>query len=370
MVGCSSSAAPIPANRTPSSCPTCSCSVLAPSAVSLRDVELFAVAVGPGSFTGLRIGIATMQGFATVAGRRLVGISALEALAQIAAEGEPTGRVVGVWIDGQRGEVFSALYRTADAPAWSPCRLVEIEGASVGEPAPTLARWETMVEVPAARFVGNGVVRYVSIVRTRVRVDDVPEPWPLAGAIGRMAAGRVDEAGEPGAVRPLYVASARRGAGSGQPRAAMSEWIVAPLATPADLDSVLAIEEASFTNPWTREMYLADLEHEGVSYCYVARQDSGPIVGYCSFWLVVDEIHLNNLAVDPAHRRGGAAMALLSAVIRDGMQRGARLVRLEVRRSNDARAAVVRATRLQSGGRAPRLLHQAGRRCAGARQRA
>src|SRR6187397_2596361 len=54
--------------------------------LALRDVNAFAVAVGPGSFTGLRVGIATMQGLAFDAGKPLLGISALDALATIASE--------------------------------------------------------------------------------------------------------------------------------------------------------------------------------------------------------------------------------------------------------------------------------------------
>src|SRR4051812_16697438 len=61
----------------------------------LGTIDLFAVAAGPGSFTGLRIGIATMQGLAFVKGRRMVSISSLEALAQIAADGLAPGRLVG-----------------------------------------------------------------------------------------------------------------------------------------------------------------------------------------------------------------------------------------------------------------------------------
>src|SRR3954468_9136501 len=53
--------------------------------VRLRDIDLFAVAVGPGSFTGLRIGIATVQGLASIQRRRVYGISALEALAHAAS---------------------------------------------------------------------------------------------------------------------------------------------------------------------------------------------------------------------------------------------------------------------------------------------
>ena len=52
-----------------------------PRPSGLRDVDVFAVAAGPGSFTGLRIGIAAIQGLAFAAGRPVVGVSALEALA-------------------------------------------------------------------------------------------------------------------------------------------------------------------------------------------------------------------------------------------------------------------------------------------------
>src|SRR5450631_4316072 len=59
--------------------------VLETRGLAIADVDLFAVASGPGSFTGLRIGIATMQGLAVVQQRRVAGISALDALAHLAA---------------------------------------------------------------------------------------------------------------------------------------------------------------------------------------------------------------------------------------------------------------------------------------------
>jgi len=113
-------------------------------------------------------------------------------------------------------------------------------------------------------------------------------------------------------------------------------WAIEPLTNPADLEDVLAIEQASFTNPWTREMYLAELENQGVSYCYLARDSAGVIVGFCSFWRVLDEIHLNNVAVAPARRGAGVGTALIRAVLRDSARLGARRATLEVRRSNEA----------------------------------
>jgi ribosomal-protein-alanine N-acetyltransferase len=114
-----------------------------------------------------------------------------------------------------------------------------------------------------------------------------------------------------------------------------ADWIVEPLASRADIDAVLAIEHASFTSPWTREMYLAEFENAGVSFFYLAKTPLGEIIGFCSFWRVLDELHINNLAVAPEHRRSRVATALLARVLLDGAQMGARRATLEVRHSNE-----------------------------------
>jgi len=113
------------------------------------------------------------------------------------------------------------------------------------------------------------------------------------------------------------------------------DWIIEPLTSASDLEDVLAIEEASFTNAWTREMYVAELENQGVSYVYLARHADRRVVGFCSFRRVVDELHINNLAVLPPDRRAGAATALLQHVLREGGRLGAARATLEVRRSNE-----------------------------------
>ena len=101
------------------------------------------------------------------------------------------------------------------------------------------------------------------------------------------------------------------------------------------IDAVLAIEETAFTNPWTREMYLAELENRGVSYVFLATAADGRPVGFCSFWKVVDELHVNNLAVLPEFRRLGVARALMTFVLAEGHRLNAKRATLEVRRSND-----------------------------------
>jgi [ribosomal protein S18]-alanine N-acetyltransferase len=112
---------------------------------------------------------------------------------------------------------------------------------------------------------------------------------------------------------------------------------IEPLSSPSDLDAVLEIETTSFTSPWTREMYIAELRNVGVSFCYLARDtDRTVVLGFCSFWRVVDELHINNLAVGPPYRRRGIGTALMGYVLDEGVRLGARRATLEVRRSNDA----------------------------------
>src|SRR5580698_5126833 len=115
----------------------------------------------------------------------------------------------------------------------------------------------------------------------------------------------------------------------------MATLFIEPLSSPSDLDAVLAIEAESFTSPWTREMYVAELENVGVSFCYLARNESGDILGFCSFWRVLDELHINNLAVAPMYRRRGIGTELLTHVLNEGARLGAYRATLEVRRSNE-----------------------------------
>jgi len=170
------------------------------------SVDVFAVASGPGSFTGLRIGIATMQGLALVNRRPIGPISALEAHAQLASRSAGAGALVACWIDAQRGEVFSALYRVAEAPLFTPERLVELEAPSVADPQRTLADWAAY-PVRSAIFTGDGAARYESALPRTGELVRLAAPMPIAGAIGCMAAVRAARGlvVPPESVAALYV---------------------------------------------------------------------------------------------------------------------------------------------------------------------
>jgi [ribosomal protein S18]-alanine N-acetyltransferase len=127
--------------------------------------------------------------------------------------------------------------------------------------------------------------------------------------------------------------SARRPEGPGTGKPLPEGWTVATLQE-SDLDDVLAIESASFSNPWTRDMFLRELANAGVSYGYVLKGPNGRASAFCTIWVVVDEVHINNIAVDPEWRGHGLGQALLEFILRLWSDLGAERATLEVRRSN------------------------------------
>ena len=115
-------------------------------------------------------------------------------------------------------------------------------------------------------------------------------------------------------------------------------WVVQRLTEPsqADIDDILAIERSSFPNPWSREMYLSELAKPGLSHFFVVKDDRGKVIGFCTFWVVADEEHINNIAVALPYRRMGMASSLLRQALEEGKRLDIRQVLLEVRRSNHA----------------------------------
>jgi len=102
----------------------------------------------------------------------------------------------------------------------------------------------------------------------------------------------------------------------------------------ADLEGVLEVERESFTSPWTREMYAWELQNRAVCHIYIVRTPECPVAGFCAFWLVFDEIHINNIALRPQYRGLGYGTALMHHVLAEGRRLGARRATLEVRAGN------------------------------------
>jgi [ribosomal protein S18]-alanine N-acetyltransferase len=100
------------------------------------------------------------------------------------------------------------------------------------------------------------------------------------------------------------------------------------------LDRVLEIEEASFPQPYSRELFEEELSLD-IASPQVVRLNS-LVVGYIDYWTVKGEIHLINIAVDPAYRKLHIASFMMEHLIQDAQEKGAEKIFLDVRQSNAA----------------------------------
>ena len=114
------------------------------------------------------------------------------------------------------------------------------------------------------------------------------------------------------------------------------ERVVASADEDAVVDEIVALEQASFTNPWSRETLVWELRNSDVTRIFIVRDDAGTVIAFCACWIIFDELHINTLAVAPERRRRGIATVLLNRVLGEAAAVGVRKATLEVRASNQA----------------------------------
>ena len=112
-------------------------------------------------------------------------------------------------------------------------------------------------------------------------------------------------------------------------------------ANEGDLEQILEIERRSYRSPWSREAFARDLRKPFSRLEVIAGPD-GEVLAYVSYWVVVDELHVMNVATHPAQRRRGHAWRLLCHLLEIARGQGLRQLILEVRPSNEAALALYR----------------------------
>lgn len=178
--------------------------VLADAGLALTAVDLFAVATGPGGFTGLRIGLAAVQGLALALDRPTAGVPTLDAMAWDVLGREPAA-AAGAWLEASRGEVFAAAFAPSGAglpPAWPLTTLVP---ATAATPAETLAGWATLLTPGTPLVAACPPERSAPAAEAGYQV--VAPPRFVAGVVGRLAwrLHGLGRSGPPAALAPEYV---------------------------------------------------------------------------------------------------------------------------------------------------------------------
>ncbi|NLV77122.1 MAG: ribosomal protein S18-alanine N-acetyltransferase [Tissierellia bacterium] len=102
----------------------------------------------------------------------------------------------------------------------------------------------------------------------------------------------------------------------------------------SDIDRILEIERESFSPPWSREAFLLELT-KNILAKYIVVEVDGKVVGYGGIWLIIDEGHVTNIAVDKEYRGLGLGNKLLEGLIQLCIDRDIKHITLEVRKSNE-----------------------------------
>ncbi len=171
--------------------------LLATSAVDLAQVDLLAVVHGPGSFTGLRVGMATAKGLAIATGRPLIGVSSLQTLAMNALGSDLP---VCALLDARKKEVYAGMFRMRQG---LPVALGEEQ---VAAPEPYLRNLSGPM-----LFVGEGALVYRELIRERfgsaAHFASGPFNLPRACCAAVLAQSQCDHAPGvgPEALRPVYI---------------------------------------------------------------------------------------------------------------------------------------------------------------------
>ena len=308
--------------------------MLAQAGLKPTDLTAIGMALGPGSFTGLRVGLAAAKGLALAHGLPLLGIPTLDAAAY-PHQAQPAP-VVAV-LQAGRGRIYWAPY--ADGPdgwaAQQAAQLSTLRGAGELRHATDSSSSASYLR-PTPRRWRNGRAGHACIFCRLLCACVAPVAWPSwRGSVLSVASATILQRSARSISR-----GQRAPCGPAEEAAEMPQLVLAPM-TPDDLDEIMLLERQCFTDAWTRRMYFNDLtQNELATYLVVRRGDSqpvedglarspvlrvpvSPILAYGGFWLMLDEAHIATVASHPQHRGCGLGEWLMLALLDAAVARGA-----------------------------------------------
>ena len=297
--------------------------------LDLSTVDAIAVAAGPGSFTGLRIGSATAKGLAFAMDKPIVEVPTLEGLAY---QMYGTNAVVCPIMDARRSQVYTGIYEFADGEMGYDMRVIKKQCAcAFDDIAQELNRIGRKVV-----FVGDGIPVF------RERMTEVMQvPYTLAPAHrNRQSAACIAALGSVYYAQGKYVSGAEhvpeylRLSQAERERAQELQKITYRRMTPEDVPFISRLEQETFSMPWSADSFLEMIGKEDARY-YVAEKE-GQLLGGCGVLMIAGEGNITNVVVAPEARNQGVGTGMLKYLMEEGRREGLTAYTLEARVSNAA----------------------------------
>jgi tRNA threonylcarbamoyladenosine biosynthesis protein TsaB len=164
--------------------------------LSASAIDLVAVTTGPGSFTGIRVGLAAARGIALAGGFPLIGVSSFEAIAAIVAKNIPAGYSILVAVESRRSDLYIQLFEAPDRPLSEPAAIL---------PEGLVAAVAVVIGACPLAIAGDAAARAADAFAARPGVVVLEEGSPLAVGVVTAALRRWREGERCGPASPLYL---------------------------------------------------------------------------------------------------------------------------------------------------------------------
>ncbi len=307
--------------------------------LDLSTIDAIAVAGGPGSFTGLRIGSATAKGLGLALNKPLIHVPTVDGLAYNVYGCED---IICPIMDARRNQVYTGIYTfSKKAGTKEGCNLTEPVfqvikmqmAVSIDELVERLNRYRRPVV-----FLGDGVPVYENVLAEKLTVPYSFAPAYMnrqrAAVVGTLGikyykAGKFETAEEH---RPDYLRVSQAERERAQ-REKEAEMIVRELKI-EDSAAVAEMEQQIFSDPWSEKSVL-DTVRQKQSVCF-AVEKAGHLLGYLLAYHAADEAEIARIAVQKEARRQGAAGKLMLELENYCVEQHIRTLLLDVRESNEA----------------------------------
>lgn len=287
-----------------------------------QDIDLIGVTVGAGSFTGLRIGIATAKGFGDMLGVSVAPLSSLDALA---LNYKAYHGILVPILDARKSQVYAAVYDNRNGEMKKILKETPI--SPVTDLTSVLSGYDDIL------FFGDAVENWRGEIEDcygkRCSFGVAPYNGIRGEALITLAAAAEDTVAAED-VLPSYLRNV-------DAVAKFAEYAIDEMKE-TDIEELLALEKTAFPSPWTENMFKNELNN-GYGHYWVLRSDHR-VTAYGGFWLVCGECHITNIAVHEDFRHMGQGKVILEHLIDMAQRYGAHDITLEVRPTNEAAQAL------------------------------